>query len=236
MGGIIIIETFKRREEKYLLTSNQYKQLLFKIENYIEKDKYFESNICNIYFDTDNFDLIKTSIEKPIYKEKVRLRSYQVPDINDKVFFEIKKKYKGITNKRRIVVTLKEFNDYYINHQIPKCNQQIFKEIDYIMKQYNLKPAIFLAYNRLSYFSKDNKDFRLTFDKNLRFRVLDLDLSMGDSGKKYFKDDMYILEIKTLDSIPLWFVKVLSELKIYPTSFSKYGSIYRNYLFKEALC
>lgn len=228
-----MIETFKRKEEKYLLTQNQYERLINKINNYIEKDKYFESNICNIYFDTSNFDLIKTSIEKPLYKEKVRLRSYNVPEIDDNVFFEIKKKYKGLTNKRRIIVSLKEFNDYFENNQIPDCNKQIFKEIDYVMKNNNLKPKLFLAYNRFSYYSKEDKEFRLTFDKNLRFRTLDLELNMGDCGKKYFKDDMYILEIKTLNSIPLWFVNVLSELKIYPQSFSKYGNIYKKFLFRE---
>lgn len=232
-----MIETFKRKEQKYLLSDLQFEELLNKIKKYIKKDKYYESNICNIYFDTNNFDLIKNSIEKPLYKEKVRLRSYNVPNINDKVFFEIKKKYKGITNKRRIIISLKEFNDYYFNNKKPNCNSQIFKEIDYIMKNNNLKPAVFLAYNRLSYYSKDNKEFRLTFDKNLRFRILDLDLNMGDCGKKYFENDTYILEIKTLDSIPLWFTKILSDMKIYPISFSKYGNIYKKYLLKEeTLC
>lgn len=178
-----MIETFKRKEEKYLLTPNQYEFLLNKINDQIEKEKYYESNICNIYFDTENFDLIKNSMEKPLYKEKVRLRSYSVPNINDKVFFEIKKKYKGVTNKRRIIISLKEFNNYFQENKIPKCNKQIFKEIDYIMKNNHLKPKLFLAYNRISYLSKENKEFRITFDKNLRFRTLDLDLNMGDCGK-----------------------------------------------------
>lgn len=231
-----MIETFKRREEKYLLTQNQYNYLLNKISNYIEKDKYYESNICNIYFDTDNFDLIKNSIEKPLYKEKVRLRSYNIPESEDKVFFEIKKKYNGISNKRRITLKLNEFNNYYLYNQIPNCNKQIYKELDYIMKNNNLKPKVFLAYNRLSYYSKEDKDFRITFDNNLRYRILDLDLNLGDCGKKYCKEDTYILEIKSLSSIPLWLVKVLSELKIFPTSFSKYGSIYKKLYREESIC
>lgn len=231
-----MIETFKRREEKYLLNKFQYDELLNNINCYIVKDKFFESNICNIYFDTDNYELIRTSIDKPIYKEKVRLRSYGVPNMDDSVFFEIKKKFKGVGNKRRITLKLSEFNDYYLYDKVPDVNNQIFKEIDYIMKSKNLKPVLFLAYNRLSYYAKDDKDFRLTFDKNLRFRKLDLDLSLGDCGKKYFEDDTYILEIKTLGSIPMWLVEVLSDLRIYPTSFSKYGSIYQNYLREEKLC
>ena len=228
-----MIEIFERQEKKYLLSTNQYMKLLNRINKYIIKDKYYESNICNIYFDNNNFELIKKSIEKPIYKEKIRLRSYKVPNINDKVFLEVKKKYKETTNKRRISITLQEFNEYYNNNKIPKCNKQIFKEIDYIIKHNNLKPMVFLAYDRQSYYSKENKEFRLTFDKDLRFRTLDLDLNMGDCGKKYFDEDIYILEIKANNSIPLWFVNILSELKIYPQSFSKYGSIYKKYLYKE---
>lgn len=231
-----MLEIFKRREEKYVLSKEQYEKLLEKINDYITKDQYFESKICNIYFDTDNYDLIKTSIEKPIYKEKVRLRSYLVPSEDDKVFLEVKKKYDGITNKRRIVISLKDFNDYYFNHKKPNCNEQILKELDYTINYYNLKPTLFLAYDRNSYCAKDNKNFRITFDKNLRFRKEDLDLSLGDSGKRYFDEETYILEIKTLDSIPLWFTQILSKLEIYPTSFSKYGSIYQDYIYKEVLC
>jgi SPX domain protein involved in polyphosphate accumulation len=232
----MIIDTFQRREEKYLLNEKQYKSLLKIIDEYILKDKFFISKTCNIYFDTDNFDLVKESIEKPIYKEKVRLRSYQVPEENDEVFFEIKKKYNGITNKRRIVISLKDFNDYYFNHKIPKCNLQILKEINYIVDSKNLKPKLFLAYDRNSYYAKDNKDLRITFDKNLRFRTNDLNLNLGDAGIKYFKEDMYILEIKALDAIPLWLTSALSCLKIYPVSFSKYGNVYTNYILKEAIC
>ena len=225
-----MIETFRRHEEKYLLTNNQYKYLLKRINKYLVKDKYYENNICNIYFDTDNYDLIKNSIEKPIYKEKIRLRSYKVPKLKDNVFFEIKKKYDGISNKRRITLKLNEFNSYYQNNKKPNCNNQIYQEIDYTVKNNNLKPKVFLAYNRLSYYTKEDKNIRITFDKDLRYRTQDLDLNLGDCGKKYFKEDIYILEIKTLTSIPLWLVKELSELKIFPTSFSKYGSIYKKLL------
>lgn len=237
LGGIIILETFKRLEKKYIISKQQYNQLLNIISDYIEKDKYFKSKINNIYFDTNDFELVRASIDKPIYKEKVRLRSYGIPNDNDNVFFEIKKKYKGITNKRRIIVTNKEINYYFKNNIIPNdCNKQILNEIDYCMKFYNLEPKVFLAYDRNSWLAKENNNFRLTFDKNIRFRLNNLNLN-NSSGEKILDDNLYIMEIKTLDSIPLWFVKTLSDLKIYPTSFSKYGNVYINYILKESdLC
>lgn len=221
-----MIETFRRTEKKFVLTEEQYKKLLDKIKDRIYKDPYYKSTICNIYFDTDNYDLIMNSIEKPIYKEKVRLRSYNVPTLNDDVFLEIKKKYKGIVGKRRITLKLRDFYNYIEKGIIPNCNGQIMNEIDYCFKNYKLKPVMFLAYDRLSYYDKDDKNFRITIDQNIRSRENDLKLEKGDKGELYFKDNVYIMEAKALNSYPMWFIKTLSELKIYSTSFSKYGNIY----------
>lgn len=220
---------FKRVEQKYLLTEQEYKLLFKKINKYLIKDKYFKSTICNIYFDTINNDLIINSLEKPIFKEKIRLRSYQVPNINDDVFLEIKEKYKGIVGKRRIKIKLKDFYTYLKTNNYDKDNQ-IMNEINYYFKYYDLKPAIYIAYDRISYCGKEDNTLRITIDSNLRSRNSDLKLELGDAGKCYFKDKNYIMEIKTLGSMPLWLVRSLSELKIYPTSFSKYGSIYQKEL------
>lgn len=216
---------FKRVEEKYLLTKEQYNKLFKNIDKYIEKDKYYETTICNIYFDNDNNDLIIDSMEKPIYKHKVRLRSYNIPKIDDDVFLEIKFKYKSIVGKRRIKLKLKEFNNY-IDKGIYDVDNQIMKEIDYLFKLYNLNKSYYIAYDRKSYREKDNSNLRITIDTNLRSRRDNLSLELGDKGDKYFDNEMYIMEIKTLGAIPLWLVNNLSTLGIYPISFSKYGSIY----------
>lgn len=223
---------FQRVEEKYLLTKKQ-KELLFKkINSYLEKDEFFESTICNIYFDTKNSDLIVNSLEKPIYKEKIRLRSYQVPDLEDNVFLEIKEKYNGVVGKRRIKLKLKDFYNYLDNHANQE-DSQIMREIDYYFEYYKLIPAVYIAYDRKSYRGRENKNLRITIDTNLRSRKDDLRLELGDAGNKYFKKDYYIMEIKTLGAMPLWLVRSLSELGIYPTSFSKYGSIYAKEKTKE---
>lgn len=217
---------FERVEQKYLINKKDRDRLLKKINNYIEKDKYFETTICNIYFDTINNDLIINSMEKPIYKDKIRLRSYGVPNLDSPVFLEIKNKYDGIVGKRRIKLTLKEFYNY-IDNNVYNTNNQIMKELNYYIKYYKLISRIYIAYDRKSYVGKENKNLRITIDSNLRNRRDNLKLELGDYGKKYFKEDMYILEIKSLGAMPLWLVHTLSELKIYPSSFSKYGSIYQ---------
>lgn len=216
---------FERVEQKYLITEKQKNKLLNRLKDNIKKDKYFETIICNIYFDTENNDLIINSIEKPIYKDKIRLRSYSVPSLEDPVFLEIKNKYNGIVGKRRIKLTLKEFYNYIDNHIYDKENQ-IMKELDYYIKYYKLIPKIYIAYDRHCYIGKYDKKLRITIDSNLRSRKDNLKLELGDNGQKYFDEDIYILEIKSLGAIPLWLANALSDLKIYPTSFSKYGKIY----------
>ena len=227
------INVFRRVEKKYLITEEQYKLLLEKANDYIEIDTYDYSTICNIYFDTDDYLLVNRSIEKPIYKEKIRLRSYGIPKKNSKVFLEIKKKYKGIVGKRRVCIPLKEFYIYLETGKYPNCDMQIMNEIDYCFKLYHLKPKVFLAYDRHSYRGIENKEFRLTFDKNIRSRTKDLYMEDGDDGIPLLKNGEYIMEVKTLGSFPIWFVNLLSILKIYPTSFSKYGNVYQKQIFKK---
>lgn len=216
---------FKRVEEKYLLSREQYKQLLQKMEPCIQKDNFFDTTICNIYFDTKDKELIVNSLEKPVFKEKVRLRSYNVPTLEDDVFLEIKSKYKGIVGKRRIRIQLNDFYQYIQNHQYQK-NDQIMNEIHYLFQYYKLSPSYFIAYDRHSY-KGIHEDIRITIDTNLRSRKENLQLELGDYGVPYFEEAKYIMEVKTLGAMPLWFVHALSELKIYPVSFSKYGNIYQ---------
>lgn len=231
------ITTFKRVEQKYLLNKEQKDLFLNSINKYIEKDEYYESTIYNIYFDTPNKDLIINSLEKPIYKDKVRLRSYNIPTLEDNIFLEIKNKYKGVVGKRRIKLKLKDYYNY-IENNIYDNNNQIMKEIDYLFKYYNLKPSIFIAYDRKSYKAEENENLRITIDTNLRSRYNNLKLDFISNEDKYFNKDKeyYIMEIKTINSIPLWLVNSLSKLKLYPVSFSKYGKIFTKIREEDVKC
>jgi SPX domain protein involved in polyphosphate accumulation len=221
-----MIEKFYREEQKYFLTKKEYEILLHEINEHLMKDKYFHEKICNIYFDNEHDELVLKSLNKPLYKEKIRLRSYNVPTLDDNVFLEIKKKYNGVVNKRRIIITYKEALDYINNNIVPNTNPQIMKEIDYCFKKYKLKPRLSLTYDRDAYYVKDNKDLRITFDYNIKCSEEILKLDNLEHGKNFFENN-YIMEIKTLNGLPNWFVKILSKLKIYPTSFSKYGEVYK---------
>ncbi|MDO4282150.1 MAG: polyphosphate polymerase domain-containing protein [Clostridia bacterium] len=221
-------KVFKRVEEKYMLTDKIYDILMKRIESELVENEYPHSKILNIYYDTDSYELAIKSIQKPTYKEKIRIRSYDIPNENSKVFLELKRKCLGVVTKRRIAVKLKTFQKYIAKGKLDNIeNLQIYNEIDYAFKKYQLVPKIMVAYDRDSYYLRESEDIRITFDKNLRSRLNDLDLTYGDEGELFFEEDIRIMEIKSCSAIPIWFVKILNELKIYPVSFSKYGEIYK---------
>lgn len=234
------IEVFNRREIKYLISDEDKNALLNIISDYMDADLYNKDGkpytICNIYLDTKADELIRKSLEKPAFKEKIRLRSYGQAALTDKVYLESKKKYDSVVNKRRTTFTLQDAYKYFESGIItdsPIMNHQVMREIDYIMNFYKLEPRVFIAYDRLAFFEKNNSDFRLTIDRNIQTRREDLRLDSPIYGDQLLPEGKWLMEAKAFRSFPLWFVHFLSERKIFSTSFSKYGTEYKNYLNKQ---
>lgn len=218
---------FNRYEKKYLIPEEIYMELRNRIRPYMQEDRYGLHTICNIYYDTPDNYLIRRSIDKPAYKEKLRLRSYVIPNLDSQVFLEIKKKYKKVVNKRRIQLSLREAYDYLEKGIKPQKEGQILEEIDFFLKRYPLEKGIYLAYDRIALFGKEDNDFRVTFDQNIRSRKRFMELENGSKGEKLLPDGYYLMETKVMGATPIWFTKILSELSIYPISFSKYGNFYK---------
>lgn len=221
------IMTFKRREIKYLLDDDVYNSLKERLQARLVEDEHGRSTICNIYYDTPDFRIIRKSLEKPVYKEKLRLRSYGTAGAEDKVFVELKKKYNGIVYKRRETLTLAQSDEYLAGHTKAPCDTQIFREIDWFRDYYgNLKPAMYISYEREAYYSLENPDLRITFDRNIMYRSYNLSLAAGVEGESILELGQHLMELKAGGAIPVWLTKVLDELGIYPASFSKYGRAY----------
>lgn len=219
---------FEREEKKYVISRAEFNEILPVLTEHMVWDKYGKQTINSLYFD-DEFHLsIQKSISKPVYKEKLRLRSYGTPNQEDLVYLELKKKYRGVVYKRRLEMTLGEANTY-LQEGTVKCNSQIFREIDYIRNLYNLKPAVFIAYERVALIGMA-EGLRITFDTDVRFRTNDLCLQHENDTTPLTDKDSYVMEIKTPDVLPFWLAKLLNSKKIYPMSFSKYGKIYEKYL------
>lgn len=220
--------TFKRYELKYLLNKKEKEEILLAMKLHMKLDDYGRTVIRNIYFDTENFRLIRRSLEKPVYKEKLRIRSYKPVQITDPVFVEIKKKYKSVVYKRRLLLPEKTvMESFRTGEPLPVCSQ-IGDEIQYFREYYkNLQPSVFLSYEREAFYSLDGSDFRVTFDENILYRRNDISLGSEIYGHPLLGKQQTLMEIKTSGGIPLWMSETLTKHHLYKTSFSKYGSAYQ---------
>lgn len=217
-----------------MLTVQQKDKIIEAIKPYMELDRYGRTTIRNLYFDTDTYLLIRRSIEKPEYKEKLRIRSYERADADSTVFVELKKKYKSVVYKRRISLSRQEAIWWISKEKHCSKNTQISAEVDYFLDYYKtLKPTVFLSYEREAFYSKDSSDFRITFDDNILFRQENLSLDSDVYGTPLLPKGIVLMEIKCSGGIPLWLTEILSEEHIYKTSFSKYGTAYRNFIFPQ---
>lgn len=218
---------FQRYEKKYMLNPGQLTKLLEGMRPYVRPDEFGQYTICNIYYDTDDFQLIRTSLEKPVYKEKLRMRSYGVPSDQDKVFVELKKKYDGIVYKRRTVMKAADAAAYVNDGLAPKQKNQICHEIDWFMQSYHPIPKVFIAYDRMAFAGLEHPDLRITFDTKLRWRDQELDLRAGDHGSLILPSDQILMELKLPGTSPVWLAHLLSQTGVFPVSFSKYGTCYQ---------
>lgn len=223
-------DVFRRYEKKYILSEQQHKALIQQLDDFMTMDNYGLHTICNVYFDTDSYELIRSSIEKPLYKEKIRLRSYGIPKSSDTVFIEIKKKFDGVVYKRRTQLSLDEALRYLVQGKQTSASGQILGEIDWFMKRYTPVPKVFIAYDRLALFGNEDANLRITFDQNIRFRECLLDPSKGSWGNPLLEPGKVLMEIKIPGAMPLWLSQILAELDIFPISFSKYGNCYKKHL------
>lgn len=223
--------TFKRYEIKYLLEEKTYLELRKRLEGKMVVDQYGKKTICNVYFDTPDSRLIRTSLEKPVYKEKLRLRSYGIPEQHSTVYVELKKKYKGVVYKRREDMVLSEAEAYLYRGWKPGFDSQVLREIDWFLSYYGqITPAMYISYERIAMNEEEDSELRVTFDTNILWRKEELNLKEGSWGNSILEPGQRLMEIKIAGAMPLWLGEILNELQIYPISFSKYGRAYQDQL------
>lgn len=233
------IEVFNRYEHKYLINADQLETILAEVRLHMHYDPYNKDGrlytIENIYYDTDEQSLIRRSLEKPPFKQKLRLRSYGE---ENRVYLEIKKKSDGIVNKRRTALRPEEADELLKNGSIAlkkHMNKQIVYEIQYFLSIYDVYPKVYLAYDRMAFFDEENSDLRISFDFAIRSRECDLSFEHGDWGEPLFDEDICIMEVKTAYAKPLWLTKVMTGLKINRVSVSKYGTEYMKNRYKNTV-
>ncbi|HWQ96797.1 MAG TPA: polyphosphate polymerase domain-containing protein [Clostridia bacterium] len=223
--------TFERFEEKYLLTAAQYQKVLAGLRGRMQPDLFGRSTVSSIYYDTPDYRLIRSSLDKPDYKEKLRVRAYGMPTVQSRAFVELKKKVDGIVYKRRAEMELSEANLLLAGKQTEQ-DSQIIREIRYFVGFYQPQPSVFLSYKRVAYTGAEN-GLRITFDDDIRFRTSAIRLTAGIWGQELLAPGMTLMEIKAPGAMPLWLCELLNHNGIYPASFSKYGVCYRDYIYSQ---
>lgn len=233
--------TFNRYEKKYIMTKELYNNIFNDMSRFLKKDIHSQLlpyyTICNIYYDTASNDVIKHSVSKPVFKEKLRLRCYCNGEDSDIAFLEIKKKYNGFVNKRRTKITIGEANNLIDNKVLPLKksyhNTQVLNEIYHYVKDKDLEPKIVISYDRMAFTDKVNSDVRVTFDTNITSRRDHLMLSRTGNDHNILSDNYVLMEIKTSTSIPLWLTHILTKYDVYSNSFSKYGTEFFEFLIEN---
>lgn len=220
---------FQRIETKFVLTEAQYQALLPVLNQYMKPNDYAHSTIANLYYDTPTYQMIRWSIDKPDYKEKIRVRSYQaIPQADSQVFAEVKKKFQKVVYKRRIDTDLQAAQAFFLGDDQALQDSQVKNELLYMQRQYgNLQPMMYIYYDRYSLEGLDDESVRITFDSNLIYRDYDLDMRLGVYGQDLLPRGYRLMEVKIAGAYPLWLSHILSELAIHKSSFSKYGAAYK---------
>lgn len=219
--------SFQRYEKKYFLTPEQQTRLLPALRQHMQADAYGQYTLCNTYYDTADWRLIRASLEKPVYKEKLRVRSYGVPEKDGRVFIEIKKKFDGIVYKRRITAATAAAAPFLAGCDDGRTYGQIGREIACFRDFYRPQPRVFIGYDRTALAGLEEPGLRITFDTHIRWRTAQPELQAGDGGQPLLPDDRILMEVKIPGVCPLWLSRLLSENRLFPISFSKYGTCYR---------
>ena len=225
--------TFKRYEKKYLLSAVQYARVTERLAPYIEPDEYHRSTVCSLYYDGDDFHLIRHSLDGPVYKEKLRVRSYDLSGPDGEVFVELKKKFKGIVYKRRVTMSWRQAERWLSGEAGPPEDGQMIREIQWFLRENRPRPKVLIACDRSSWRSREDAEIRLTFDENIRWRKTELDLGAGSGGEPLTESGEVLMELKIPGAAPLWLAHLLSEEGLFPVSFSKYGTCYREHLLED---
>lgn len=219
---------FRRFELKYLLEEPAYLHIRSALDGHMVPDEFGENRISSVYFDTPDYRMIRHSLEKPAYKEKLRLRAYGSPGPGDLVYMELKKKYGGVVYKRRVALSLEEAEAYLYQGEPLNLESQVLKEVEYLLHCYPvLQPSAYICYERLAFASQGAEAIRVTFDRDIVWRRDNLHLSAERDGELLLPERMRLMEVKVPGAMPLWLVKLLSALSVYPVSFSKYGAAYQ---------
>ena len=230
--------TFKRIETKYIVSKDKLDKLIQDLKEYLVEDDYPISTISNIYFDTEDFDVLLDDDFGAKRKEKVRMRTYlSHPKADSQVFLEIKTKdQEGIGRKYRLLSTPSSIISFITKGHLDVSitDTVVIETVKKLQRDYRfaIKPRMYIYYDRYSLKEKksiegyDYNKIRITIDQNLIYRDENVSLFAGNHGAPLLDDSTVIMEIKAPGNKPQWLQDILDKYGLMEHKFSKYSCAY----------
>ncbi len=198
------VKLMNRTDTKFLINKTQLLNLLDTIKDdysVLEVDSLRQSRYKSLYFDTPDLQFYFDHHNGRNDRHKVRIRKYLESDLT---FLEVKHKYKGRTNKKRIKIA--DFEE-----ELSENSKEFLNESNGLTKK--LKASLWNSFSRITLVNKRSPE-RMTIDLNLTFEWKDW---------THTESDLVIVEVKQekLDrSSP--FMKAAKNSLIRPLRVSKY--------------
>ena len=218
---------FDRYELKYLVHAKQAAALLDDLEPYVKRDKnagadgYYK--ITSLYLDSPELAAYWEKLDGEKYRRKVRVRTYGAGAAD--AFIEIKQRLNlGVAKRRtKLPVAAAESTLRALCTGRHEPGDAVLDEVYVLAKTERLRPTVIVSYNRAAFFDAWRRDLRITFDRNLKYRVHDLSLQ-GDPtrGRWFLPPDWYVLEVKFDRILPSWLCTALNRHDLKLERISKY--------------
>jgi len=233
---------FQRYEIKYWLTEERYFDVRDEIQRYMELDPYCHDRphhaypIWSLYLDTFDFATFEERLDGLIFRQKYRLRTYGADKpfedaLTDPLFVEIKKKQNKVILKDRSLIKVREALDL-LDHAsgnpfmqtLPLAQKKTMERFVFFQNHLSLGPQIAVKYEREAYFGENDRNVRVTFDRNLCAKESRALAEMYTETKNWFhhRNPQIIFEIKVYDAMPQWLVNILRRFQLRSEPISKY--------------
>lgn len=229
----------KRIELKYYMNVNNQEMIKNDLEKFFIHDSFnikkLPYKICSIYYDNYYLKSYHEKLDGNSIRSKLRIRFYKNSDTK---FFniEFKNKYGNFVLKNNLKIPIEYLDDFLKGNFLKIIkktqNDKIFEFIDYI-KMYGLKPIIIIEYDRTAYFSKTDKDVRVTIDQNIYFSKYCLNYKNLINPVRVFNYFNCILEIKSPNYVPFYLLTIIKKYNLKLRAISKYANAIKNKIHTE---
>jgi len=225
-----------RYEFKYLITEDQADYIREVVRTFADADAYGDNgvyDVTSLYYDTWDWRLALQTVEGIRNRYKMRIRTYGFTD-DMPVFVEIKGRVGTSICKSRALIPREHWSLLSLNQPPPpegftalkESHQSDYDSFRNLMDVLDLRPRLWVSYQREAYGSRYGDGARLTFDRHLKVQAPDLDRPDVPVDCEYqmvnLDGPQTILELKFNNAFPSWMRTIVNQCELRRTACSKY--------------